>query len=120
MHDLAPDISRQRLLVEGFYSGHVDEQRVREFLVGAAAHLSLRTCAEPIVLAPDSGMGRLENQGFDVFVPLVDSGISTYIWSARRFFSVLFYTCRGFSQESAVGYVREFFDVDGDVASQTI
>jgi hypothetical protein len=120
MQNLAPDIFRQRLLVEGFYSGDMDEQRVREFLVGVAAHLSLRTYADPIVFSPDSGMGRLENQGFDAFVPLIDSGISTYIWSARRFFSVLFYTCKGFPEDAAVGYVREFFRAEGDVASQTI
>ena len=120
MHDLAPDSFRQRLLVEGFYSGDMDEQRVREFLVGAAEHLSLRTYADPIVFAPESGMGRLENQGFDAFVPLIDSGISAYVWSARRFFSVLFYTCQGFPEDSAVGYVKEFFHADGEVASQTI
>jgi S-adenosylmethionine decarboxylase len=120
MRDLAPDIFRQRLLVEGFYSGDMDEQRVREFLVGAADHLSLRTYAEPIVFQPDSGMGRIENQGFDAFVPLIDSGISAYIWSARRFFSVLFYTCKGFQEESAVGYVREYFRAEGEVASHTI
>jgi hypothetical protein len=120
MQNLAPDICRQRLLVEGFYSGDMDEQRVREFLVGAAEHLSLRTYAEPIVFVPESGMGRIENQGFDAFVPLIDSGISAYVWSARRFFSVLFYTCKGFPEDSAVDYVRGYFRVEGDVASQTI
>jgi hypothetical protein len=120
MPSLAPDILRQRLLVEGFYSGDMDEERVCEFLVGAAEHLSLRRYAEPVVFAPESGMGRLENQGFDAFVPLIDSGISTYIWSARRFFSVLFYTCNDFPEDAAVGYVREFFRAEGDVASQTI
>lgn len=30
MRDLAPDITRQRLLVEGFYGRDVDESLVRE------------------------------------------------------------------------------------------
>ena len=40
--------------------------------------------------------------GFDAFVPLIDSGISGYFWSARKFLSILIYTCKGFDQEAAL------------------
>jgi hypothetical protein len=49
---------------------------VSGFLLGAAAHLGLRVYAEPVVFSPASGMGRKENQGFNAFVPLIDSIIS--------------------------------------------
>jgi hypothetical protein len=34
-----------------------------------------------IIFSPLTGMGKTENAGFDAFVPLIDSGISAYIWS---------------------------------------
>lgn len=85
MRNLAPEIFRQRLLVEAYYSGEMTAERVTRFLLGVAAHLALRTYADPIVFAPASGMGRESNAGFDAFVPLIDSGISTYIWSQVTF-----------------------------------
>lgn len=120
MRNLAPDIFRQRLLIEGYYAGEVTADRVREYLLGIAAHLELRTYAEPIVFSPASGMGRAENQGFDAFVPLIDSGISIYIWTQARFFSALLYTCKGFDEGQAIEFTRLFFDAQGEVASQSI
>jgi hypothetical protein len=120
MKNLAPDIFRQRLLIEGYYSGEMRAERVSEYLVSIAAHLDLRTYAEPIVFSPASGMGRAENAGFDGFVPLIDSGISVYVWSQARFFSALLYTCKGFDEGAAVGFTRRFFAAEGEVVSQSI
>ena len=120
MPALAPDISRQRLLVEGFYSGDMDGRRVREFLVGAAEHLALPTYADPVVFASDPGSAPIENEGFDAFLPLIDSGISAYVWTARRYFSVLFYMREGFPEDEAVRYVREYFRVEGDVERRLV
>ena len=117
MRDLAPDIFRQRLLLEGYYSGEMTSDRVRQYLLGAAAHLELRTYAEPIVFSPAAGMGRKENAGFDAFVPLIDSGISAYIWSHAAFFSVLLYTCKGFDEKAAADFTRKFFGVSGEMAT---
>lgn len=118
MKNLAPHLVRQRLLIEGFYSIDVTRPTVEEFLRGLAAHLGLRMYAEPVVYSPDREAGRAENQGFDAFVPLIDSGIAVYIWTGDRFFSVVLYTCTRFSESSAVEFVRGFFEVRGEVALQ--
>ena len=120
MRDLAPEIFRQRLLIEGYYSGDMTSDRVRDYLLGVAAHLNLRTYAEPIVFVPASGMGREENEGFDAFVPLIDSGISAYIWSKAEFFSVLLYTCKGFDEAAAEKFTAEFFEAKGGTVSQSV
>lgn len=104
---LAPEIFRQRLLIEGYYEAMIDEAALRAFLLGLADHLGLRTYGEPVIFAPATGMGRADNAGFDAFVPLIDSGISTYIWSAARFASVVLYTCKGFDDTAAERYTRE-------------
>jgi len=108
MKNLAPQITRQRLLLEGLYTTEITRDKVEEYLLGLAKHLDLRTYGTPIVHAPD-GMGKDENEGFDAFVPLIDSGISLYVWSSTRFFAVVIFTCKAFSNDEATAYTREFF-----------
>ena len=108
VRDLAPTIKRQRLLLEGYYSIAMDREAVRRYLTQVAAHLGLRTYAEPVIHSP-SGEGKHENQGFDAFIPLIDSGISLYVWSEQHFFSALLYTCKAFDEQAAVSFTRRFF-----------
>lgn len=104
---LAPEVFRQRLLVEGYFDADIDEAALREFLLGLAAHLELRTYGDPVIFSPASGMGRDENAGFDAFVPLIDSGISAYVWSKARFASIVIYTCKGFDEQAAVTFCQD-------------
>ena len=108
MRDLAPDIVRQRLLIEGLYGRDISREDVERYLVGVAAHLGLRTYGNPIVHAP-GGAGKDENEGFDAFIPLIDSGISLYVWSRRRFFAAVLFTCKKFDERAALDFTREFF-----------
>ena len=108
MRDLAPEIVRQRLLIEGRYAAAIDAAAVSGFLLKIAAHLQLRTYGEPIVHAP-SGEGKMENQGFDAFLPLIDSGISLYVWSQQRFFATVLFTCKHFDVEAALAFTRDYF-----------
>jgi len=112
MKDLAPDIVRQRLLIEGLYSRHVDQSAVEAYLVDVAAHLGLRAYGRPIVhstgQAPGDA-GKPDNQGFDAFIPLIDSGISLYVWSPKRFFAAVLFTCKRFDVNDALRFTRNFF-----------
>jgi S-adenosylmethionine decarboxylase len=108
MKDLAPDIVRQRLLIEGLYTKAIDRAEVEAYLINVAAHLGLRTYGQPIVHAP-GGEGSADNQGFDAFIPLIDSGISLYVWSQKRFFATVLFTCKRFDVNEALRFTREFF-----------
>ena len=108
MKDLAPDITRIRLLVEGFYSGPMDEARVKAYLLGIADELGLKVYGQPTIHSP-AGTGSAHNQGFDAFIPLIDSGIALYVWSQQRFFSTLLYTCKSFDIDAACKFTQEFF-----------
>jgi hypothetical protein len=119
MKNLSPDIFRQRLLIEGFYTVDLDREILKQYLLGVAAHLNLRTYSEPIIFSPESGMGKEENAGYDAFVPLIDSGISAYIWSQNRFFSILLYTCKGFDEQTAIDFTCQYFAVSDEVASHS-
>ena len=108
MRHLAPDITRQRLLIEGFYTIAVDHVSVEGYLTGVAAHLSLRTYGTPIIHSP-AGEGKLENAGFDAFIPLIDSGISLYVWSERKFFAAVLFTCKAFDVRQALEFTQHHF-----------
>lgn len=119
MKNIAPDIFRKRLLIEGYYTIAVTKEVVIDYLLGVAAHLSLRVYGDPIVFSPSSGMGKDENSGFDAFVPLVDSGISAYIWTKAKFFSIILYTCKGFDEEAAIAFTTNYFKASSEVVNQS-
>lgn len=119
MKNLAPEIFRQRLLIEGYYTIEVTRESLASYLTGVAAHLGLRAYGEPAIFSP-GGEGKAENQGFDAFLPLVDSGISAYVWTSRRFISVLLYTCTGFDEDAAIEFTRQQFAITGEIASGLI
>ncbi len=110
MTKLAPHITRQRLLIEGFFNIDVDRESITEYLLGVAKDLNLRTYGEPTIYSPE-GMGKGENQGYDAFIPLIDSGISLYVWTNEKFMSVVFYTCKNFSEDQALSFTKDFFDI---------
>ena len=108
MKDLAPEITRIRLLIEGFYSGDMDESRVVRYLFSVAEELGLKVYGHPTIHSP-AGKGSEQNQGFDAFIPLIDSGICVYVWSQRKFFSTLIYSCKSFDADLACRFTREYF-----------
>ena len=114
MDDLAPDITRQRLLLEGFFEAHIDEAEIGAYFEHIARVLELRTYGRPIIYSPQ-GAGRDENQGFDAFQPLIDSGISLYVWTPRRFLAVVVFTCKTFDADAARAATVDFFDMSNVV-----
>jgi S-adenosylmethionine decarboxylase len=110
MGRIAPEIFRKRLLIEGYYARAVlDADALRSYFTVITGRLGLRTYGEPIVHAT-SGQGKAVNEGYDAFVPLIDSGIYVCVWSTRRFASVILYTCAEFDDAVATAATREFFE----------
>lgn len=79
MRDLAPDIVRQRILIEGYFTVEVDQDVIGDFFTRITSRLDLRTYDAPVIFAP-GGEGSA-NEGYGVFVPLIESGISLYVWT---------------------------------------
>lgn len=105
---IAPEIFRKRLLVEGFFTREITREVLEEYFEHLTGELGLRTYGEPIIHRT-SGQGKEINEGFDGFVPLVDSGIYVAAWVNPRFLSTIVYTCGPFDEDRAVGLVRDFF-----------
>ena len=111
MKNLAPNLKRQRLLIEGFYTIDVNEDVIKEYFKTITDALELRMYGEPIVFATGE-QGKPENQGYDAFVPLIDSGISVYIWVGSKFTSIVIYTCKSFDENKAINTTKKFFKID--------
>ena len=107
---IAPEIFRKRLIVEGFFRSGMNEEKIRAYFRGLTETLGLRTYGEAIIHRT-SGLGKEVNEGYDGFIPLIDSGIYIAAWVNPRFLSTILYTCGEFDTNRAVEFVREFFDL---------
>jgi len=111
MKNIAPDIFRKRLLIEGYYNIDVTEETIKKFFSYITTNLSLRTYGAPIVHATN-GFGKEVNQGYDAFVPLIDSGIYLGVWVNKRFLSLVIYTCKDFNGDEALRRTKLFFQIN--------
>lgn len=107
--DIAPDIFRKRLLIEGYFNVEVNEEKLKAYFLEITTTLGLRTYAPPII--HHTSAGKETNVGFDGFIPLVDSGIYIGVWVNPRFVSTIIYTCGEFDEDKAVSFVKDFFQL---------
>ncbi len=108
--DIAPEVFRKRLLIEGYFKVAVTEETLRGYFSRITSGLGLRTYGEPIIHRTN-GAGKDLNEGFDGFVPLIDSGIYISVWVNPKFLSTIIYTCGEFDEEKAVSLVEEIFEL---------
>lgn len=117
MKNIAPQITRQRLVIEGFFTISVNKKEILAFFKGITKELKLRTYDKPTIHAT-SNNGKSINQGFDAFVPLIDSGIALYVWGNAKFFSTVIYTCKKFNTKKAVNFTTRFFKSQKIISKQ--
>ncbi|CAN5674000.1 hypothetical protein BH18ACI4_BH18ACI4_13550 [soil metagenome] len=108
--DIAPDVFRKRLLFEGYFTVEISSETLRKYFSHITTELGLRTYRDPIVHEPN-GAGKDVNEGFDGFVPLIDSGIYISVWVNPKFLSTIIYTCGEFDSQTAINTVKDFFQI---------
>lgn len=102
--DLAPEIYRQRLVIEGLVDDPIGPEQIVAYLSQLSDELGMVTVLEPV-------MHRSDRYGWAGWIHWETSGAHFYGWDTpRRFFSVDIYTCKAFSTEHAVEFTRAFFD----------
>jgi len=110
MKDLAPHIYRQRLLIEGLYEIDVEVETIHRFFTELLSGLGATAAGDAIVNS-SLGQGKIENQGIEAFIPLIESGVAVYTWHSSRFLSLIIYTCKAFDGEKALSIVEDFFQL---------
>ena len=104
MEDLAPEIFRQRLVIEGLCPHPITDGQIKEYLSNLSDVLKMRLLLEPVT-------HRSDLYGWAGWVHWESSGAHFYAWERPRlFFSVDIYTCRPFDDDDAVTFTAEYFD----------
>jgi S-adenosylmethionine decarboxylase len=110
--DLAPEILRRRLVVEGTCARAIDADEIVRYLNGLSDVCSMDVLLEPVT-------HRSDRYGWAGWVHWEASGAHFYAWEhPRLFFSVDIYACAPFSAEDVATYTRAFFDATELVAFQ--
>lgn len=111
--DLAPEIHRQRLVIEGIPSEPIDDDAIVRYLQGLSDCCGMVTLLEPVT-------HRSESYGWAGWIHWETSGAHFYAWDAPRlFFSVDIYTCKEFDPLAAIAFTRDAFSASAIVAKES-
>lgn len=103
MPDLAPQIHRQRLVVEGLCRVPIDAEAICTYLRALSDTIAMVTIAEPVT-------HRSPTYGWAGWIHWETSGAHFYAWEQPRlFFSVDIYACKPFSALAVVDLTRDLF-----------
>jgi hypothetical protein len=105
MKDLAPEIYRQRAVIEGYPNKPLKDDEIKEYLKGLSKAIDMITLTEPVT-------HRSDTYGEAAWIHWETSGAHFYAWDQPRlFFSVDIYTCKSFNIKDALKFTKEFFDI---------
>ena len=110
--DLAPDIHRQRLVIEGIPAEAVGAAAIVKYLRRLSDCCGMVTLLEPVT-------HRSELYGWAGWIHWETSGAHFYAWERPQlFFSVDIYTCKAFDPVDALTFTSEFFRASKLVAKE--
>ena len=102
MKDLAPNIHRQRLVVEGIPTKAITDQDIRDYLAKLSDVLEMKTLIEPVT-------HRSDKYGWAGWIHWESSGAHFYAWERPLFFSIDIYTCKPFEDQKAIDFTQRYF-----------
>ena len=104
MKDLAPDITRQRMIVEGTLKRSFGPLEMVGYCTKITKLLNMTAVSAPIC-------SHDKKYGWCAYMHWKESGMHIYSWESREppFFSIDIYTCKSFEEESVVKFTKDFF-----------
>lgn len=108
MKKIAPEIYRQRLVIEGEYTGEITKVTIKKYLTELSKLLGMTIMFGPKVMRQGEKF-RIGQEGFEGLMVWVESGVSVYTWEKRDFFTVDIFSCRKFKSKEAVDFTRKTF-----------
>src|SRR5579859_5395225 len=102
MQDLAPDVYRQRMFIEGLREEPFTAEEISAYLVKLGEVLDMLPLAQPFT-------NLSEKYGWSAWMHWETSGVHFYSWEKRDpvFFSVDIYTCKEFSYDTGLEFTKE-------------
>lgn len=110
--DLAPDIFRQRLIIEGIPSTTISDKDIKDYLTKLSDVCEMITLIDPVTHCSDT-------YGWAGWIHWETSGAHFYAWDRPElFFSVDIYTCKQFDPAKAMEFTREYFNASNITAKE--
>ena len=102
--DLAPDIVRQRIIIEGTLHNPFEPEDMDKYCHEVTKVLNMTYVTAPIC-------NYEPHYGWCAYMHWKESGLHIYSWDNRepKFFSIDMYTCKKFDPADALRYTEEFF-----------
>lgn len=101
--DLAPQVLRQRLIVEGYPIRPVTDGEIKDYLCRLSDLIGMRTLLEPVT-------HRSDLYGWAGWIHWEASGAHFYAWERPLlFFSVDVYSCKAFDVPVALEFTGRYF-----------
>lgn len=108
--DLAPDIYRQRLVIEGYPCKPIEAKDIEQYLAELSGVCDMTTLLSPVTHCSDT-------YGWAGWIHWETSGAHFYAWDRPRlFFSVDIYTCKAFDPAQALEFTCDYFGATGVTA----
>ena len=102
-HDLAPMITRQRLVVEGYPTYVITDGHIKDYLSRLSVVTDMITLIEPVTHVSDL-------YGWAGWIHWETSGAHFYSWERPvSFFSVDIYTCKAFDPRAVLEFTEQYF-----------
>jgi len=106
MKNIAPEIYRQRAVIEGKPGFTIGDKHIKEYLAQLSKKLNMQTLIEPVT-------HKSPKFGWAGWIHWETSGAHFYAWDRPfLFFSSDIYTCKEFDVNTAVEFTKEFFKAD--------
>lgn len=103
MKDLAPEIYRQRAVIEGYPEKVITDEDIKDYLSKLSEILKMTTVLDPIT-------HRSDKYGEAGWIHWETSGAHFYAWEVPMlFFSVDIYTCKAFDVQDALKFTQDYF-----------
>lgn len=102
--DLAPQVYRQRLVVEGYPLRPITDASIKDYLCKLSDFIGMKTLLEPVT-------HRSDLYGWAGWIHWETSGAHFYAWERPLlFFSVDIYSCKAFDVKAACEFTQQYFD----------
>lgn len=107
MKDLAPDVYRQRMLIEAVRAQPFTAAEITAYLEKLAEALEMVPLGHP-----DTNLS--EKFGWSAWMHWETSGVHFYSWDKRHpvFFSVDIYTCKRFDSMTATNFTKDYLKAE--------
>lgn len=105
--DLAPTITRRRLVIECLHNQNFDDDKIKRYMVELSNVMNMTIVTMPI-------SNKLEEYGYSAYMSWKESGMHVYTWDETNnrpnFMSIDIYTCKNFNIEDVISFTMNYFD----------